>query len=389
MSRPGNCVFQLIGHACTSIPTDCTNEVSLVTKGSENILVLSHSLESAKLLPKPRLNLCPFVSDDAEDYGITYASARQDQVFAEDAFLRCSQTKNSRARLLIENVRDELHPITTPIIERMREHQQLAFRVHRSALRALRQPRVANRHGAIVRPNLIEARGADDFTGLLHGRDPRATLADNHEGQLFPRCLAGQRRLDVIDHRGRRRGNNRDRRFPKLAVARRGDERFFVRRRQRFEAYVLTFEYDWRDFHHSSLSLLRFVPFQVATAEHAGEIFAQEKPSLDQVHCTLGVQTQILRFRLVAFLQRRARIAALLAIAFRLSQRQVRADETDASPWRAGFWITQVPAGVRGDRHGEFRQSDSRDFISIRVYLRHKDWIRIADRWRLFADHSL
>ncbi len=134
------------------------------------------------------------------------------------------------------------------------------------------------------------------MTRPLHGRDARATLADDYKRQLATLRLAIERCLNVIDHSCRRRRNNRDRGFPKLAITRGGDERFFMRLRQWFQAYMLTFECDWRDFHGSSFSLLRFVPFQVATTEHAGKILAQQKSFLYQVQRPLGIETQVLCF---------------------------------------------------------------------------------------------
>src|SRR5438132_4901768 len=94
-----------------------------------------------KLLRKscrqPCLHLRPFVIEDTEDNRIANAAAGQDQVFAQDAFLLRAQAKNGRARLFVENIGDQFDSITPPILERVRQHQQLTFRVYCRALRAL------------------------------------------------------------------------------------------------------------------------------------------------------------------------------------------------------------------------------------------------------------
>ena len=117
----------------------------------------------AELRRQSCFHLRPLFIDDAEEDGVADPAARQNQMFAENAFLLCTQTQDSRARLLVEHVGDEFDPIAPPVFEGVREQQQLALSIYRRALRALRQPGVADGGSSIRRSNLVEARGADDF----------------------------------------------------------------------------------------------------------------------------------------------------------------------------------------------------------------------------------
>src|SRR5882672_10436511 len=140
------------------------------------------------------------------------------------------------------------------MIESVRQQQQFTFGVYRAALRARRQPGVADSDAPISRDDFIETRGPDDFTPVVHRRDARATLADDHEWQLSSLGLTLQCSFDISSHR-RASGYNGYRRIPKLAIGGGGDQRFFVRLQQRFQTYMLTFKSDRRDFHCSFLML--------------------------------------------------------------------------------------------------------------------------------------
>src|SRR6267154_3252755 len=122
----------------------------------------SYAVKNESLLER-LLHLRPFIINDAEQNRIADAATRQDQMFAQDAFLLCSQTQNRPRRLFVEHIGDQFNSHAFPCFKCLSQQQQLGFGVDGRALCAFSQPGVADGGNPIVRSNFVEAGGANDL----------------------------------------------------------------------------------------------------------------------------------------------------------------------------------------------------------------------------------
>src|SRR5258708_3978518 len=76
-----------------------------------------------------RLHRRPFAGDNAEHHGIAQRAVRRDRVVAQNAVLLGTQTFDTAAALLIEEMRAELDRNAIELLEGMRQQQQFALRV--------------------------------------------------------------------------------------------------------------------------------------------------------------------------------------------------------------------------------------------------------------------
>jgi hypothetical protein len=184
----------------------------------------------------------PFGRDDAEDHGIAKRSVRQALVIAEDAILFRAETRDRLARGEVEEARAKLDGDAGERLERMREQQELRFRVERRALDPLRVPRVADFQPPMHGVHVEIACAADDVVGRR--------IADDERQRALRRAHV-ERSVDIFQ-RLVRRGNARVPQSPQLAVGRCRLEPRFVLARERLERDVRATQYHRFDERHAT-----------------------------------------------------------------------------------------------------------------------------------------
>src|SRR5262252_7250678 len=122
---------------------------SRVETGSFAALRWRKKSMSTAALPRPfelvdevLLHRGPLALDDAEHDGVAIASVGRDLMIAQDRVLLRAQTQDGLPGRLIEPVRAKLDRDAAELFESVSEEQELALRVQRRALHALRVPGV-------------------------------------------------------------------------------------------------------------------------------------------------------------------------------------------------------------------------------------------------------
>src|SRR5262245_19997481 len=194
---------------------------------------------------EPRLHRGPLVVDDAVVRRITAPARLGDHVLAENPFVLSTDTKDRGARAFVHRIGLELEPLHTPVLERVRQHQQLRFRVRRGAPPVAAEPRPADLDAPVLAIDVAEARRAD--------RPPTRAI-DRGERERASFVSLANRRLE-IDTEILGRADRSDRPPPQIGMephfAESGEVALEI---ERLEPYVLALECHGQYVHWRSVS---------------------------------------------------------------------------------------------------------------------------------------
>src|SRR5690349_3870964 len=100
--------------------------------------------------------------DHAVQRGVTNSAVTHDHVAAQYSFLLGTEPDNRVSRLRVQNVRDELHAVATPLLEGMPQHEVLRLRVDVGTLPPLCKERKAYLHATMIAVDRHEPRAPDN-----------------------------------------------------------------------------------------------------------------------------------------------------------------------------------------------------------------------------------
>src|SRR5512144_2198553 len=144
----------------------------------------------------------PLRLEDREGGGVANGPVARGPRRSQDSVEAGAQAKDRLARALVARVGHQAHAMDAPVVEGVREHQELRLGVDRGALRRGGQPRRADLHhvGALRAPLVAVARGPRPELDVEEARgadDAPARAVDGGERQRAGGPLLGERGLDV------------------------------------------------------------------------------------------------------------------------------------------------------------------------------------------------